>query len=208
MSMVAKTGRLIETSERNMGSCFRYDSARTGGATAAAATASTAATGPTTTVVARAGNRDPHPAPDVADIARDDAIAGLQSFEHFDQAEAVVRDAGLERGVLDGVVRDAIGELRAAVRGVVNRVARNGEHVAYRTADDLARGESAAADRAGRIRDFHVYRDRTCGGIDRRAHARDPAAQVPAVGAETNGLSHSHRAPPPRRNPRPQPGPA
>src|SRR5450759_5286945 len=87
MLMVANTGRLMETSDRNISQLDKGDSARGAGPATPASAAASAG------VFADDGHQ--HSATEAPDVAGNYAIVGLQSVDDLNDAEVLVDDTSL-----------------------------------------------------------------------------------------------------------------
>src|SRR6476661_9243228 len=159
--MVANTGRLMEMSERNIGSFGLEEQTRGAAARDVALLAGRADAG------LLAGDRHLHATAECAHVADDDAITGLEAVRHLHEAEPIVDGAQLHGGHVDGAAVDAVDVWLAVVRRLTKRAIGHGEHVGERAAHHAASGERTAAERAARVRDLDVHGDGTRGRIDR-----------------------------------------
>src|SRR5688572_25168945 len=171
MSMVANTGRLMETSERNIPVLRLTPS------------------GPVVVI----DDADLHPAAERAHVADDHAFAFLEAGQDLGDPGGVIDDADLHRLLRHGLPLDGV-HVWASVFALANRRARNDESLWYRPAHDSARHERPSFEHATRIRDLHVDHNRSRCRIDRRAHANDASFDGARVGGEARDLAGAYVA--------------
>src|SRR5687767_14928039 len=147
--MVANTGRLMLTSERNMEPLWWLR--RSG-----------------------AGYLHAHPASERTDVADDDPVALGETAQHLGAARALIDDPELHVDLAENVSLEAVDEGRPALV-LAKRGGRDEKCFAHRASDDASGRKAATLEASAFVGHLDVDRDRAAGWVDGGTHARDAA---------------------------------